>query len=76
LAEFTPDLSVETALELAVKVLAKTMDTTTPTADKMEFSVLQRDPVTGTLTHRVMLESDVQKMLDKIQATEALSADQ
>jgi len=75
LSEFKPDLSVEAALELAVKVLTKTMDTTTPTADKMEFSVLQRDPVTGTLTHRVMREADVQRMLDQIQASEAKTAD-
>lgn len=74
-SDFTPDMSVDQALELAVKVLTKTMDTTNPTADKMEFSVLQKDPITGVLTHRVMKESDVQKMLDRIQATEASSAD-
>ena len=75
LSEFKPDMTVESALELAVKVLTKTMDTTTPSAEKMEFSILQRDPKTGSLKHRVMNEADIQTMLDRIQASEAQSAD-
>jgi 20S proteasome subunit alpha 3 len=75
LSEFKTDLAVNEALELAVKVLTKTMDTTNPTADKMEFSVLQQDPETGGLTHRVMKEADVQAMLDRIKAAEAPAAD-
>lgn len=75
LAEFKADMSVDAALELAVKVLTKTMDTTTPTADKMEFSILQKDAETGKLTHRVMKEADVERMLNQLQAAEAKTAD-
>jgi 20S proteasome subunit alpha 3 len=40
--DYSEDMSCEDALKLAVKVMGKTMDTTTPSADKMEFSTLKR----------------------------------
>ena len=38
--DYADGMSVEDALKLSVKVLGKTMDTTTPSAEKMEFTVL------------------------------------
>jgi 20S proteasome subunit alpha 3 len=40
--DYADGMSVEDALKLSVKVLGKTMDTTTPSAEKMEFTVLRR----------------------------------
>ena len=74
-SEYSPDLTVQDALKLAVKVLAKSMDTSSPTADKMEFTMLQRDSVTGSLTQSVMSEAAIQGMLDEIQAATAGQAD-
>ena len=74
-SEFNATLTVQEALKLAVKVLAKSMDTTSPTADKMEFTMLQRDPTTGSLTQSVMSEAAIQVMLDEIQAQGAGQAD-
>ena len=74
-SEFNAEMTVPEALKLAVKVLAKSMDTTAPTADKMEFTVLQRDSTTGALTQSVMSEQAIQAMLDQIQAATAPQAD-
>eukprot|EP00922_Rhytidocystis_sp_ex-Travisia-forbesii_P026486 GHVS01038771.1.p1 GENE.GHVS01038771.1~~GHVS01038771.1.p1 ORF type:complete len:312 (+),score=83.69 GHVS01038771.1:115-936(+) len=40
--DWRDDMSVDEALDLAAKVLTKTMDTTSPSPDKLEFSVLTR----------------------------------
>uniref|UniRef100_A0A7S2RIX5 Proteasome subunit alpha type n=1 Tax=Mucochytrium quahogii TaxID=96639 RepID=A0A7S2RIX5_9STRA len=68
--EYKDECSIEDALELAVKVLNKTMDTVTPTPEKMEFSVLKIDPSTGKLIQKVMQNAQVQVLLDKVQAEE------
>ncbi|GBG30128.1 Proteasome subunit alpha type [Hondaea fermentalgiana] len=68
--EYKDDCSIEEALELAVKVLNKTMDSVTPSADKMEFSVLRMDKDTGKLVQHVMHDDEVQELLDKIIAEE------
>jgi len=62
--EYKDDCSIQEALELSVKVLNKTMDSVTPTPDKMEFSVLKMEK--GKLVHHVMENEEVQTMLDKI----------
>jgi 20S proteasome subunit alpha 3 len=72
-SEFNPDLSAEATLELAVKVLIKTMDTTKPTADKMEFIFIKKRE--SVLTHQVVRESEVQAILDKLTAQAAPEAD-
>lgn len=41
-SDYSAGMSVDQALELAARVLLKTMDTTTPSAEKVEFSVLRR----------------------------------
>ena len=40
--DFVDGMSIDDALKLSVKVLGKTMDTTSPSAEKMEFTVLRR----------------------------------
>lgn len=67
--EYAEDLELDALLELSVKVLTKTMDTTTPTADKMEFTVIRSTPE-GALVQETIEESRVQKILDDIKAEE------
>jgi 20S proteasome subunit alpha 3 len=45
-------LSLVEAKSLAIKVLNKTMDATTLTADKLEFGTLHRHPTTGAVEWR------------------------
>lgn len=40
--DYVEDSSVEECLKLAVKVLNKTMDSTTPSPEKMEFTTITR----------------------------------
>lgn len=74
-SEFKGDLSMDAALELAVKVLSKTMDTTTPSAEKMEFSVLRKDQ-NDALNWRVMKKSEVSALIEKVQLAAATSGDE
>jgi len=73
-SEFTPELSVDDSLELAIKTLTKTMDTTSPAAEKMEFVILRRD-ARGTLAQSVVKDADVQAVLDRIAAAAEPQAD-
>jgi len=68
--EYVEGCSIDEALELAVKVLNKTMDTVTPTPDKMEFSVLKIDQTTGKLVQHIMKNEEVRILLDKVQKEE------
>jgi len=42
--DWNEDLNLQGALELAAKVLVKTMDTATPNAEKLEFGVVEMTP--------------------------------
>ena len=72
--EYAPDMSVEAALKLAVKVMNKTMDTTTPAPDKMEFFTLTRD-ASGAIVHTTMTEEQTAKLLEEVQAEAAPEGD-
>merc|ERR1719379_3109356 len=62
--DYAEDITIDNALELAVKVLAKTMDTTSPSVEKIEFSVLRKDN-DGPLTHQVLAKEEVSALLEK-----------
>lgn len=66
--EYKENLSIDEALELAVKVLTKSMDTTSPTSEKMEFIVLKKDPITGKLVQELLKEDVVDDLLEKFAA--------
>lgn len=74
-SEFNQDLSLQDSLELAVKVLVKTMDTTHPTVDKMEFVMVRRDERDGTLKQSVVPAAQVQAVLDRLEAQAQPEAD-
>jgi len=63
--EWNESLTVEGALNLAAKVLTKSMDTTSPSADKLEFAIVSKDPVTQQVTHRVVPTDTVAKLMKK-----------
>jgi len=68
--EYNEEGTIEEALELAVKVLSKTMDTTSLSAEKLEFSVMKRDSSTGKLSQTVMTEEEVETLLDSVKLTD------
>lgn len=74
-ADYAEDISVEDALKLSVKVLSKTMDTTTPSADKMEFTVVRRAEGSGKVVHHSLSEEETEKLLADVAAANASEGD-
>jgi len=72
-SDYQEDMSVEDTLKLAVKVLSKTMDTTTPSADKMEFYVLTR--ADDKLNHKYLTTEETEALLKSVADAEAASGD-
>ena len=71
--DYQEECSVDEALQLAVKVLVKTMDVSKPDQDNMEFSVIKFDEATGALV--VQGNTDVSDILAQLEAEEAAEAD-
>jgi 20S proteasome subunit alpha 3 len=68
-------MPIEEALQLAVRVLTKTMDATSPTPEKMEFTVLRRHPRTGKLTQQVLPDDQVAVLLSQTKDADADEGD-
>ncbi|KAK6588328.1 proteasome subunit [Cryptosporidium xiaoi] len=65
--EWKEDLTLDQGLLLTAKVLAKTMDTTSPTADKFEFSILMYNKDKRKCTQRILSEREITELLNKVQ---------
>merc|ERR1711966_71050 len=57
--EYKEDIDLHGALLLAIKVLSKTMDSTSLTADKLEFATLSKDG------YHLLTEPELQKLLEE-----------
>jgi len=57
------ETSLDDALMLAIKVLSKTMDTTSPTPDKMEFATITK--VDGKVVYHVLTKTELEVLLKK-----------
>jgi len=55
------DMTLNDAMILAVKVLSKTMDTTSPTPDKLEFATVTRK--NGKIVYHVMTKQELEKLV-------------
>lgn len=65
-------MDVAAALDLAAKVLNKTMDTAAPSADKLEIAVLRFDPENPTVLEQRSLPShEVEALMKKAQEQQA-----
>jgi 20S proteasome subunit alpha 3 len=60
------ETSLKEALILAVKVLSKTMDTTSPTADKLEFSTITRKD--GKVHYHVFTKPELEALLEEAES--------
>lgn len=71
--DYSEGISIEAGLKLCVKVLNKSMDSTTANADKMEFFVLSRPD--GKLKHHYYNVEETAKLLKEVEAETAASGD-
>merc|ERR1711988_29168 len=67
--EYQEDMDLGGALQLAIKVLSKTMDSTQLTPDKLEFAVLSEEG------YKVLGEAELQKLLDAAKTEAATTSD-
>mmetsp|Transcript_15206 Transcript_15206/g.33582 ORF Transcript_15206/g.33582 Transcript_15206/m.33582 type:complete len:251 (+) Transcript_15206:55-807(+) len=71
-SDWQEDLPMKDALELAAKVLVKTMDTTSPTADKLEFGVIEK--VGDKVQYRLLPENEVTELMKAAAPAEGAEA--
>lgn len=57
---------MEKNLKVSVKILLKTMDSTTPSPERIELSVLRKD-ADGNMTHYMLNEKEVSALIEEIQ---------
>lgn len=60
--DWKPGMKVQEALELAAKVLVKTMDTAAPNAEKLEFAVVEKT-ASGQVKFRMLKDSEINKLM-------------
>jgi len=60
--DWKPEFKIKDAVKLAIKVLSKTMDSTSLTADKLDFSTLTRD-ARGKVVWREIPDKDLEPLL-------------
>ena len=80
--DYVENSSIDINLKLSVKVLLKTLDSASPSPDRIELSVLRRGE-DGKITHTMLSDPEVQFLIDEIQReielerkqTEAASGD-
>ena len=62
-ADYTEEQSLGDATKLAVRVLAKAMDTTNPTSEKMEVSVMELDEATRQPKQRMLSPAEIDALI-------------
>jgi 20S proteasome subunit alpha 3 len=67
--------SLDEACKLALKVLGKTMDTATPTSDKLEFVTVTRDQATGRVVQHTFDKQELEALLKTVNFEQAASGD-
>lgn len=72
--EYDESVGVEEALKLAVKVLVKTMDATSASADKLEFCVLTREG--DKCVQRILPGQEVTQIIDEVNTAAASEGDE
>ncbi|RLN47597.1 hypothetical protein BBJ28_00005600 [Nothophytophthora sp. Chile5] len=73
-SDYEENMTVEEALAFSVKVMGKTMDSTTPSAEKLEFTTVTRN-ADGKIVHRQLTEKETDALLKAAAADTASSGD-
>jgi 20S proteasome subunit alpha 3 len=68
--EWNDKLTLKEALAVALKVMSKTMDSTTLSSDKLEFSTLTRNK-NGKVVYHVLTSEEIDQLLKEKEETDA-----
>lgn len=71
--DYTENAPLAKNLKLAVKILLKTMDSTTPSPERIELSALRKD-ADGSISHVTLQDDDVKILIEEIQKEEEAEA--
>lgn len=69
--DYADELSLEEAVKLVVKVLSKSMDSTTLSPEKVELATLSRDEASGRVQYKVYEDAQLKPILDAVNAEQA-----
>ncbi len=64
--DYSVNNTIDNNLKLGVKILLKTMDSTTPSPDRIELSSMTKS-ADGSITHRILSEDEVAALIKEIQ---------
>ena len=67
--DYSPENDVSKNLKLAVKILLKTMDSVTPSPDRIELSYLKKTD--SGVVHQAVGDNEVSALIEEIQKEEA-----
>jgi 20S proteasome subunit alpha 3 len=73
-SDYEENMSVEAALKFAGKVMNKTMDSTSLSAEKLEFTTVTRN-ADGKIVHRQLSNQEVDALLKELEAEKAAAGD-
>lgn len=71
--DYKEDCSLDEAIAIGIKVLAKTMDTSLA-ADKVELATLTRDPSNGKIEFKIFEAAEMTPLLDAANAAKVAEA--
>jgi len=74
-SDWKPEFKIKDAVKLAIKVMSKTMDSTTLTPDKLDFSTLTRDAKSGRIEWKEVPAKELEELLKETQAENAKEDD-
>jgi len=73
-AEYKDGMDIDEALKLAVKTLTKTMDTTSPSSEKVELATLRRGE-DGKVVQKQLSSAEVDELIRQVQEEDAAAGD-
>lgn len=65
-SDFQEDASLDDAVRLVIKVLSKTMDSTTLSPEKVELATVSRNEGTGEVVFKIFEEAELKVILDAV----------
>ena len=65
-SDFTEEMSLEDAIKLVIKVLSKTMDSTTLSPEKVELATLSKDAETGAVVFKIYEDAEMKPVLEVV----------
>mmetsp|Transcript_38973 Transcript_38973/g.87144 ORF Transcript_38973/g.87144 Transcript_38973/m.87144 type:complete len:102 (+) Transcript_38973:642-947(+) len=72
-SDYEEGMTMSAAMKLAVKVLIKSMDSTSASADKLEFCFLTKEG--DEVKQRIVPEAEVAKVIEEVQAEQKAEGD-